>query len=230
MGRGLYFDRTYLLALLGLALTLLAQAKVKSTFAKYDRVRSMSGLTGATAARAVLESFGIYDVSIEHVSGSLTDHYDPRTKVLRLSDSTYSSGSVAAICVAAHECGHAIQHKVGYKPLKFRSSLVPIVNFSSYAGYLAIMIGALASWVELIYVGILLECVILLFELVTLPVEFDASRRGLKELNNGFLVKDEVKGARKVLKSAAFTYVASVANTLLQILRLILIFGNRRRK
>lgn len=220
----------YELAIAAFLITIIAQLSIKANYKKYLDYKSSSNLRGVDIARKILDRNGLADVMVQMAQGLLSDHYNPSNRTVNLSSDVYNTTTITAASVAAHECGHAIQHKVGYKPLKFRSSLVPIVNFSSYAGYLAIMIGALASWVELIYVGILLECVILLFELVTLPVEFDASRRGLKELNNGFLVKDEVKGAKKVLKSAAFTYVASVANTLLQILRLILIFGNRRRK
>jgi len=219
----------YGLAIVAFLITIIAQLIVKSNYKKYLEIKSSSALTGADIARKILDRNGLADVKVIMVNGLLSDHYNPGNKTVNLSQEVYSTKTITAASVAAHECGHAIQHKKGYAPLKFRTALVPLVNFSSYAGYFAIMIGAFASWLELIYLGILLECIILLFELVTLPVEFDASKRGLKELNNGFLSKDETSGAKKMLTSAAFTYVASVANTALQILRLILIFGNRRR-
>ncbi len=219
----------YGLAIVAFLITIIAQLSIKSKYRTYLEHKSSSHLKGFEIARKILDRNGLADVKVQMTQGLLSDHYNPSNRTVNLSEEVYSTATITAASVAAHECGHAIQHKTGYKPLKFRSSLVPIVNFSSYAGYLAIVIGALASWVELIYLGILLECVILLFELITLPVEFDASKRGLKELNNGFLTKDEVKGAKKVLKAAAYTYVASVANTALQILRLVLMFGRRRR-
>ncbi len=220
----------YGLAIVAFLITIVAQLSIKSKYKKYLDVKISSHLKGFEIARKILDRNGLSDVKVQITQGLLSDHYNPSNRTVNLSSEVYETATITAASVAAHECGHAIQHKEGYGPLKFRSSLVPIVNFSSYAGYLAIMIGALASWIELIYLGIILECIILLFELVTLPVEFDASRRGLKELNNGFLVKDEIKGSKKVLKAAAYTYVASVANTAIQILRLILIFGNRRRR
>ena len=220
----------YILAIVAFLITIIAQIAVKSNYKKYLEYKVSSSLSGAEVARKILDRNGLSDVKILTTSGLLSDHYNPSNKTVNLSNDVYNTSSITAVSVAAHECGHAIQHKVKYMPLKFRSSLVPLVNFSSYAGYLAIMIGALASWLELIYLGIILECVILLFELITLPVEFDASRRGLKELKNGILVNEEMSGAKTVLRSAAFTYVASVASTALQILRLILIFGNRRRR
>lgn len=219
----------YGLLALALLITLIAQIKIKVNYNKYLKHKASSGLTGMEVARKILDRNGLADIKVNITNGVLSDHYDPRNRTINLSNEVYSTSTITAVSVAAHECGHAIQDKHGYKPLRIRSSLVPLVNFSSYAGYFAIVIGALASWLTLIYVGIMLECVILLFELVTLPVEFDASRRGLKELSNGFLTKDEVKNSKKVLTSAALTYVASLANTALQILRLILIYGNRRR-
>lgn len=220
----------YILAIVALLITLIAQLRIKANYKKYLEYKSSTNLSGAEIARKILDSNGLADVKVNMTQGLLSDHYNPSDRSVNLSNDVYSTKTITAAAVAAHECGHAIQHKVKYKPLEFRSALVPLVKFSSYAGYIAIVIGALASWLELIYLGILLECVILLFELVTLPVEFDASRRGLSELNKGYLVKDEVSHAKKVLRSAAFTYVASVANTALQILRLVLIYGNRRRR
>lgn len=219
----------YGLIVLALAITLGAQLWIKLSYNKYLSVYSSSNLNGSEVAKQILERNGLSNVKVRITQGLLSDHYNPSDKTVNLSEEVYKTSSLTAVAVAAHECGHAIQDKVGYLPLKFRSALIPLVRFSSYAGYLAIIIGAIASWLELIYIGIILECVILLFEFVTLPVEFNASRRGLKELKNGFLTKGETDGAKNVLKAAAFTYVASVANTALQILRLVLIFGNRRR-
>ena len=229
-GTGLFFDPTYLLVLAGLILCLLAQAGVKSTFAKYSRVRSRSGLTGAEAARQVLNSAGIYDVSIQRVSGNLTDHYDPRTKVLRLSDSTYASASVAAVGVAAHECGHAIQHQKGYGPLMLRSTLVPAANIGSQLAWPIFFAGLIFSMQPLLTAGIVLFGLAVLFQLVTLPVEINASTRAVKILSGTGLVTEEEKGrVKKVLTAAALTYVAALASSLLQLLRLIILAGGRRR-
>ena len=220
----------YGLIIIALIITLIAQLSIKSNYKKYLEHKCSSNLSGADIARKILDRNGLANVKVQMTQGLLSDHYNPTNKTVNLSQEVYETATITAASVAAHECGHAIQHKNRYKPLRFRSLLVPFVNFSSYAGYFAIVIGAIASWVELIYLGILLECIILLFEFVTLPVEFNASRRGLKELKNGFLLKEEINGAEKVLRSAAFTYVASLANTAIQILRLILIYGNRRRR
>ncbi len=229
-GRGLYFDWTYLLAVLGLILTMIASSRVNSTFNRYNRVRSVSGLTGKSAAEAVLHAFGIYDVGIAHVSGSLTDHYDPRTKTLRLSDSTYNSPSVAAICVAAHECGHAMQDKEHYGPLVLRSTLVPAANIGSQLAWPIFIAGLIFSIPMLTTVGIVLFSLAVLFQLVTLPVEFNASARALKVLEErGFLPNEEMRGAKSVLRAAAMTYVAALASSILQLLRLVLIAGRRNR-
>ena len=223
-GYGMYFDPTMILAFIGLLLTMFASARVNSTFAKYNRVRSVSGMTGAQAAMQVLQAAGIYDVRIEHVSGNLTDHYDPRNKVLRLSDSTYSSNSVAAVCVAAHECGHAVQDQQSYGPLVLRSSLVPIANFGSQLSWPIFLFGLILSIKPLVTAGIILFCLAVVFQLVTLPVEFNASSRALGILQDtGVLQPQEMKGAKSVLWAAAMTYVAAVASSLLQLLRLILI-------
>ncbi|MDY3917497.1 MAG: zinc metallopeptidase [Candidatus Limivivens sp.] len=227
---GYYFDWTYLLVLAGLILSLLAQGKVKSTFAKYSRVRSMSGLTGAQAAQRVLHSAGIYDVSIQRVSGNLTDHYDPRSKVLRLSDSTYGSDSVAAVGVAAHECGHAIQHQKGYGPLVLRSTLVPAANIGSQLSWPIFFAGLIFSIRPLLTAGILLFGLAVLFQLVTLPVEINASRRAVTILGEtGLVTEKESSGVKKVLTAAALTYVAALASSILQLLRLIILAGGRRR-
>ena len=223
------FDWTYLLALAGLALTLLASAHVKSTFNKYAKVHSMSGLTGASAAQKVLAAFGIFDVKIEHIAGSLTDHYDPSSKKLRLSDSTFASPSVAAICVAAHECGHAMQHKEKYGPLVLRSSLVPAANIGSSLAWPIFLAGIFFSIPLLRTAGILLFSVAVLFQLITLPVEFDASARALRVLRDNHIIpENELVGGRKVLTAAALTYVAALASSMLQLLRLIMISRRRR--
>lgn len=227
---GLYFDPTYLLVIAGLILTLIAQGKVKSTFAKYSKVRSMRGLTGAQAAEKVLHSAGIYDVSIQRVSGELTDHYDPRSKVLRLSDSTYGSNSVAAVGVAAHECGHAIQHQVGYQPLALRSTLVPAANFGSQLAWPVFLAGLIFSFQPLLTAGIVLFGLAVLFQLVTLPVELNASKRAVKILGEtGLVTEQENAGVKKVLTAAALTYVAALASSLLSLLRLIILAGGRKR-
>ena len=225
----MYFDPTYVLVLIGVVICMIASAKMNSTFNKYSRVRSHSGMTGREAAETILRRAGIYDVRVERISGNLTDHYDPKARVLRLSDSVYGSNSVAAIGVAAHECGHAIQDKTGYTFLKIRKSMVPLVNIANYAGYISILIGAIFSLLDLIWIGIALEAIILLFQLVTLPVEFDASKRALNQVEElGILDNNELKYGKKMLVSAALTYVAGAATAMLQILRLILIFGGRR--
>lgn len=225
-----YFDPTYILILIGVIISLLASAKVKSTFAKYSKVRSMSGLTGAQAAERILRNAGIFDVSVQRISGHLTDHYDPKNKVLRLSDSVFGETSVAAIGVAAHECGHAIQHSKEYAPLKMRTALVPIANFGATLSWPLILIGVLLSWSQpLITLGIILFSAAVLFQLVTLPVEFNASNRAVKILaSTGMLSDREVSQTKQVLGAAALTYVAAAAASILQLLRLIILFGGNR--
>ena len=226
-----YFDTTYILIIIGAILCLLASAKVRSTYSRYQRVRSASGLTGREAAERILYYSGIQDVRVEHVAGNLTDHYDPRSKVLRLSDTTYGSPSVAAVGVAAHECGHAIQHARGYAPLSFRSALVPLANFGSTIAWPLIILGFLfnnQSSQLFINIGILAFSLAVLFQIVTLPVEFNASGRALRILSEtGMLQSEELSMTRKVLSAAALTYVASAAAAILQLLRLILL-ANRR--
>lgn len=229
----MYFDPTYMLVLIGVVICLAASAKMRSTFSRYSRIRNHSGMTGREAAEQVLHRAGIYDVRVEHVSGNLTDHYDPRSKVLRLSDATYGSASVAAVGVAAHECGHAIQHATGYAPLAFRSALVPVANFGSTIAWPLILIGLLfnsQSSVLFLNLGILAFSLAVLFQIVTLPVEFNASSRAIRMLSgNGMLYEDEVQATRKVLTAAALTYVAEAASAILQLLRIILISNSRRR-
>lgn len=227
---GFYFDPTYFLVLIGVVLSLLASARVNSAFRKYSKVRSRSGMTGGEAAQRILNAQGIYDVKVEHVRGNLNDHYDPSTKVLRLSDSTYGSTSVAAIGVAAHECGHAVQHANHYSPLAIRSALVPVANLGAGISWPLIILGIIMGGSStLITLGIILFSAAVLFQLVTLPVEFNASSRALVLLeNNGILGEDEVGQTKKVLSAAALTYVAAAAASILQLLRLILLFGGRR--
>ena len=228
-----YWDPTYILVVIGAVICMIASARVKGTFNKYSQLRSMSGMNGAQVAQRVLQAAGIYDVQVRHVSGSLTDHYDPRTKTVNLSDPVYNATSVAALGVAAHECGHAIQHAKSYAPLSIRSALVPIANFGSMLAWPVILIGLFfhtRSSGLIIDIGILLFSAAVLFQLVTLPVEFDASRRALVMLRTqGILADDELKYTRRVLKSAALTYVASAAAAILQLLRIILITNGRRR-
>ncbi len=232
-GYGYYsmFDPTMILVLIGVVLSLCASAKVKSTYSRFSRVRSMTGMTGAEAARQLLNSQGIYDVQICRVSGNLTDHYDPRTKTVNLSESVYGSTSVAAIGVAAHECGHAMQDASEYVPLRLRGSLVPVVNIGAQLSWpmilIGVMIGGMGS--PMISIGIFLFSLSVLFQLVTLPVEFNASARAVRLLDStGILHGDEVKYTRKVLGAAALTYVAAAAGSILQLLRLIILFGGRR--
>lgn len=223
-----YYDWTMILVIPGLLLGLYAQFKVKSTFDRYSRVRTKSGLTAEQAARMLLSRGGSANVTISRVNGSLTDHYDPRSNTLRLSDSVYGSDSVAAVGVAAHECGHALQEHDGYGLLKLRSALVPVVNIGSSLYLPIFMAGLLFSWEPLQMVGILCFGLTLLFSLVTLPVEINASKRALGMLE-GVLDAEELQGAKAVLSAAALTYLASVISSALQLLRLILISRSRNR-
>ena len=229
---GYYFDPTYVLVLIGAVISLFASMRVKTTFHKYAKVRSRSNMTGAQAAQRVLNSAGIYDVRIQHVAGDLTDHYDPRNKTLNLSDSVYGSASVAAVGVAAHECGHAIQHQQGYSPLNLRSALVPVANLGSTAAWPLIILGILFGGAGslLCKIGILLFSAAVLFQIVTLPVEFNASARAVRILGDtGILSEQELPYTKKVLKAAALTYVAGAAAAILQLLRLVLLAGGRNR-
>ena len=224
------FDPTYILLIIGMLLSLAASAKLKSTFAIYRRMESASGMTGAEAAQRILRNAGVYDVRIEPISGELTDHYDPRTKVVRLSEPIYNKTSLAAVGVAAHECGHAIQHATNYAPLSIRSAIVPIANFGSTLSWPLFLAGLVLSIRPLFTAGILLFTAAVLFQLVTLPVEINASSRALKLLNaDGILAPQEVRGAKKVLTAAALTYVAALASSILQLLRLLILAGGRDR-
>ena len=229
----MYWDWTYILVIIAAIISAVASMKVNTTFSRYSGVRAISGMTGAEAAQRILRSQGIMDVKDRHVSGNLTDHYDPRSKILNLSDSVYGSTSVAAIGVAAHECGHAVQHQVGYAPLNIRSTLVPIANFGQTISWPLILIGFLLNGSVsqmFLYAGVILFSAAVLFQLVTLPVEFNASSRALRLLqDNGILASDEIGKTRKVLSAAALTYVAGAIGAILQLLRLLILIGGRRR-
>lgn len=226
-----YIDPTYILVIIGFFLTLFASFGVKSTFNKYKDVYSHRGITAAQAARNILDANGLHNIRIERVSGNLTDHFSPKENVIRLSDSTYNSTSVAAIGVAAHECGHAVQHQVGYVPIKIRNGIIPFVNISNYLAMPLFIVGLLlgSRGYGLAMTGVMLFGAVLLFQIVTLPTEINASRRAMKTLEGMYILEgDELKGARKTLTAAAMTYVAAVASTALQFLRLLTI-ANRRR-
>ncbi len=231
-----YFDYTYLIILPAFIFALWASARVSSTFKKYSKLYCKSGYTGAMAARTVLDRNGLYDVRIEHVQGHLSDHYDPRDNVIRLSDSVYNSTSAAAIGVACHEAGHAVQHAENYLPIKIRGALVPITNFGSQIGIWLFFIGVLLTYfsetfVLLAYVGVALFSFTALFQLVTLPTEFNASNRAIKAIRQaGILDSEAENGAKKVLSAAALTYVAALAVSLSQIFRLLLILAGSRRR
>ena len=223
-------DPTYILLIIGMLLSLAASAKLKSTFAIYRRMESASGMMGAEAAQRILRNAGVYDVRIEPIRGELTDHYDPRTKTVRLSEPIYNKTSLAAVGVAAHECGHAIQHATNYAPLNLRSAIVPIANLGSTLSWPLFLAGLVMSFRPLLTAGILLFSAAVLFQLVTLPVEINASSRALKLLNaDGILAPQEVRGAKKVLTAAALTYVAALAGSILQLLRLLILAGGRDR-
>ena len=223
-------DITYIIFIIpALLFGIWAQISVQSAFSKYSRVPSARGYTGAEVAKLLLEQNGIYDVTIRHISGSLTDNFNPREKTLNLSDDVYNSTSVAAIGVAAHETGHAIQHAVGYRPIKWREAIIPVTQLGSWAYFPIILLGIVFSSQTLVNVGILLFATIALFQLVTLPVEFNASNRAIATLeNNGILYGNEITGAKAVLRAAALTYVAALVSSLAQLLRLLVIFGGRR--
>ena len=227
----MYFDPTYWLVIIGAVLCIVAQFRVSATFARYQKIRSGSGMTGAQAAQRILALSGINDVRVERIGGKLTDHYDPSSKVLRLSDSTYASTSIAAIGVAAHECGHALQHNKGYAPLQIRTALVPAANIGSKLGLPIILLGVLFGMNQLfIQIGIWVFALAVLFQIVTLPVEFNASGRALVMLEDmHILSENELPKTRRVLRAAALTYVASAAAAILQLLRLVILFGGRDR-
>jgi Zn-dependent membrane protease YugP len=229
----MFYDPTYLIVIPALIFALIAQCMVKSAFEKYSKVRNSRGLTGAEAARKILDENGLYNVAIEHVSGNLTDHYDPKANVVRLSDSVFSSSSVAAVGVAAHETGHAVQHATGYTPIKIRSAIIPVTQLGSTLAVPLVLLGLIfgrgLGW--LVTAGIMLYTAVVFFQVITLPVEFNASRRALHVLENSHMLEDdELKMSRKVLTAAAMTYVAAMFSSLATLLRLILLSGRGRRR
>ncbi|MGF3182530.1 zinc metallopeptidase [Facklamia sp. P12934] len=227
---GFYFDSTYILILIGMAIVMYAQWKVKSTFAKYSELMSERNISGQEAAELILQANQIQDVRVERVAGNLTDHYSPKEKILRLSEATYSNSSVAAVAVAAHECGHAVQDAKNYQFLKLRSALVPVSQFGSMIGMPIIILGFLFQMMGLVTIGIIALSTALLFQIVTLPVELDASKRALISLEQlDIFTQGELPAARKVLNAAAFTYIAATFSTALQILRLIILSNGSRR-
>lgn len=222
-----YYDSTMLILIPALLISAWAQFKVSSSFDKYSRMSTMNGYTGAQVARMLLDSKGLYNVPVELIGGKLTDHYDPTRRVMRLSKEVYYGNSVASIGVAAHETGHAIQHLESYSPLMIRNSIVPVVNFSSSASWILFFIGILLRVSSLTKFGIVLFTAVVLFQLITLPVEFNASSRALVLLKNqGILYQNEVNGAKKVLQAAAMTYVAAALTAISQLLRLIILSRN----
>lgn len=229
----MYWDNTYFLVLIGAVISAIASSNVSNTFKRFSTVNSARRVTAQDAAARILHGAGIYDVRIERIRGNLTDHYSPNEKVLRLSDSVYNSTSVAAIGVAAHECGHAIQHARGYAALKLRSAAVPVANIGSRLSWPIILLGLALGFTDLARVGVFLFTFVVLFQLITLPVEFNASNRAMRILEeSGMLGGEELRGASKVLRAAALTYVAALFSSVLQLLRLFLLVqrGERRRR
>ena len=225
-----YYDPTYLILIPAIILTMYAQFKVSSTTNKYFRVRTQRGYTGEQTAREILNANGIYDVRIEMTRGTLSDHYDPRNKVLRLSQDVYRGTSITSVAVAAHECGHALQHKEGYRSLLIRNQLIPVFNFSQNIGWVVLMIGFLFSAMNIALLGVIILSLMLVFQLLTLPIEFNASKRAIHFLQNNYVSNEELVGSKKMLIAAALTYVASVAASVLSILRLFLIVLPRDRR
>ncbi len=226
-----YFDPTYFLVIIGIVLCLIASANVKMTYNKFEKIKGMRGITARETAEWILKNAGISDVSVERTQGALTDHYDPRSGVVRLSEAVADSTSVAALGVAAHECGHAIQHERRYLPLKIRSVLIPVVNIGSTLSWPLILFGIIFGLGNLVDIGIILFGAVLIFQIITLPVEFNASRRAMRILReSGILMENELRGARKVLTAAAMTYVTAVLFSALQLMRLLILFGGRKRR
>ena len=226
-----YYDWTILIVLPAMIFSIWAQIRVSSTFNKYSKISTRKGITGADAARRVLDENGLYDVKIEHIGGSLTDHYDPRANVIRLSDSVYSSSSAAAVGVACHEAGHAVQHAKGYFPIKVRSAVIPMTRFGSALSIPLFIIGLMFATDALMLAGILLYAVVAFFQFITLPVEFNASARAMKAIKSShMLAPDEYAASKKVLTAAAMTYVAALATSLLTLLRLIVLAGGRNNR
>lgn len=225
-----YIDYWYVIFVIPpMLLAIWASYNVNSTYKKYGKIANRYGLTGYESARKILDANGLYNVKIEHVKGNLTDHFDPKTNVVRLSDTVYESTSVAAVGVAAHEAGHAVQFAQDYAPMKWRSAILPVANIGSSAGIYLAIIGLVLSFELLAYIGIGLFMAVVAFQLVTLPVEFNASGRAVRALEKGYLSEDEMKGTKKVLRAAALTYVAAFLSALGNLLRLIMLVNSRRR-
>lgn len=225
---GFYFDRTYFLVLIGLVISMIAQSNINAKFNKYKKIKSKCGMTGAQAAQMVLDYNNYRDISIKRVRGSLSDYFNPMTKEVALSDTSFKDSSIASLAVALHEIGHVIQFKEGYVPLKIKSYIVPAVNFGSKLSFPILLVGIFLSQQNLINIGLALFSLTLLFQLVTLPVEFNASKRAIVALERTHILDEsEIPGAREMLRSAAFTYVAATLATALQLLRLFILFGNR---
>lgn len=225
----MYYDLYYILLMLpAVIVATWAQIKVNSTFKKYEHMPTMQGLTGAQAARNILDANGLYDVQIEHVAGTLTDHFDPRSNVVRLSDNVYTATSVSAVGVAAHETGHAVQYAEGYTPIKMRNAILPVTQIGSYASWPLLLLGILLSNQYLAWAGVILFFAVVVFQFITLPVELNASKRAIAVLENGMLTTEETIGARKVLNAAAFTYVAALFTATVNLLRLVMIALNSR--
>ena len=219
----------YLLVAIGAIIMIYAQIKVNKTYSKYEKVPNSRGITGAMVAREILDRNGLSDIKINRVSGKLSDHYDPRNRTINLSQGIFDGTLIAALAVASHECGHAIQHKLHYRPLVFRNAIIPFCNIGQYLGWVAVFIGLLMGNSSVAWIGVILMSGILLFQLVTLPVEFDASFRALQILKTNYLTSNEYSGAKSMLSAAAFTYVAAMLSTILSLLRIVLIvIGNDR--
>lgn len=219
----------YLLVAIGTIIMIYAQIKVNSAYSKFEKIPNSRGMTGAMVAREILDRNGLHDVTINQVGGKLSDHYNPGNRTINLSKGIYDGTSIAALAVASHECGHAIQHLVGYQPLVFRNAILPLCNVGQYLGWIAVFIGLLMGNTSVAWIGVILMSGILLFQIVTLPVEFDASSRALQILKTNYLTSDEYSGAKSMLSAAAFTYVAAMLSTVLSLLRIVLIvLGNDR--
>lgn len=224
----MYFDKTYFLVIIGVIISMIAQANIQKAFNKYSKIKSKKGITGYQAAQYILDTNSYNDISIKKIGGSLSDYFNPATKEVALSGDSFTDTSIASIAVAAHECGHVIQYKEGYTPLRVKSWLVPAVNFGSKLAFPVILLGIFLSQQKLLDLGLILFSLALIFQLVTLPVEFDASRRAIRVIDeSGMLHGEELEGARAMLRAAAFTYVAATLSTALQLLRLFLLYGNR---
>lgn len=227
-----YYDPTYILLLPAIILAIYAQFRVQHTYAKYQKVQNRRGITGADAAKMILKKNGLYEIAVERIAGNLTDHYDPRANVVRLSAAVYDSASVASVGIAAHEVGHALQHNLGYTPIRIRNSILPVVQISSHLAMPLILLGIfLSSFSVLIKIGIIMYAAVVAFQLITLPVELNASARAAQTVYElGCLDYEETKGAKRVLSAAALTYIAAAASAILQLLRLLLLTGNHRRR